>query len=260
MKFLSFTKNHINQYRYVSLYTYMYNNCISFSSHVNSYRYDYISVYSSKDVEFLKEDFFFLMSFFYNDVKKFSKIKFVNNQQLSVKRHKNVSPITRFLMVLMRHGLKIKYLNYLNTAVSDVYFSFFFFDKQVNETYKNYMNIINYTAQKLNFFKINTILSFLVRLLEPFFFLKFEKIQKKYKKKYKKSFLSKIVYILPHKRLNLVVRALYNYVSLFSQFDLQNRLSSSLLKTMLENKNSLLYRRKIFMYNQVFKRIQKKVF
>lgn len=260
MKFLFFKKNNFNYYGFVSLHTYVYNNDISFSSHLNSYRYDYISVFSGSDIEFYKEDFFFLMSSMYQNVRRFSKIKYINNQHLSVKRHKNIPPINRFLMVLMRHGLKIKYLNYLNTAISDIYFSFFYFDKQISSVYGNYMNAINFVSQKFNFFKISTILNFLIALLEPFFFLKFEKIQKKYKKKYKKNFIAKVVYIRPHKRLNLVLRALMNYISLFSQFELSNRLSSSLLKTIVENKTSFLYKRKIFMYNKVFKKFQKKVF
>jgi hypothetical protein len=47
---------------------------------------------------------------------------------------------------------------------------------------------------------------------------------------------------------------------MFSHNSVSERLSWALFKTLTEQKNSYLYKRKIYMYTKMFKKFQKKVF
>lgn len=199
-----------------------------------------------------------MLSFFMS-MNKFNKIKFINNKVLSIKRNKNKSILNKFLNFFFRRGLKIQYTNTLNSSVSDFYFFFFFFNKSLNNMYKGYSEIYNLIPNFLNFYNFGTMLNFLNTLLEPFFFIKVKKVEKKYRKKLKKKFVAQPSYVQPHKRVGLVLRSILYYTNLFSSYKLSERLSLGLFKLLVEQKNSYLYRRKIYMYSKMFKKFQKKV-
>jgi hypothetical protein len=192
-------------------------------------------------------------------VKK-NKVNYVDSQQDSYKRSKNLPVVVRFLNYLFRHGLKIKTLNHFNKGLCDFYFLFYFFDKGLSSDNKNYKDIFNLAPAFGSFYKFTNILSFLVRELEPFFYLRVTKVEKKYRKKLKKKFTSKITYIDPKKRSNLAFKALAYYPKLFPQYSLYARIGQGLFKTFIEKKDSYLYRRKIFMYSKVLKKFQKAIF
>jgi len=197
---------------------------------------------------------------FLNGLIKKTKVNYIDSQQDSYKRSKNLPVVVRFLNYLFRHGLKIKTLNHLNKGLCDFYFLFFFFDKDTNPNYKNYKDIFNLAPAFGSFYKFTNILSFLVRGLEPFFYLRVTKVEKKYRKKLKRKFTSKIDYIDPKKRSNLAFKALAYYPKLFPQYSLCTRIGQGLFKTFVEKNDSYLYRRKIFMYSKVLKKFQKAIF
>jgi len=197
---------------------------------------------------------------FLNIVTKKKKMNYPDNQLDSYKRVNNLPVIIRFLNYLFRHGLKTKTLKDFNKGLSDFYFYFYFFNKKINAAYKHYNDVYALAPTLGNFYRFDSILKSIADDLEPFFYLKVERVEKKFRKKLKKKFTSKIIYINPKKRSNLSYKALAYYPKLFSQYDLSSRIGEGLFKTFIEQKDSYLYKRKIFMYSKVLKKFQKGVF
>ena len=156
--------------------------------------------------------------------------------------------------------MKIKYINYLNKGVNFLFFFFFFFDKNLIETYKGYSETVELIPSFTNFYSVNIILQHFINLLEPFFYLRIKRVEKKYRKHLKKKFLAHPVYVNPLKRTNLVLKSLAYYINLFPSFYFVDRVGFSLFKTLTEHKDSYLYKRKIYMYSKIFRKFQTKVF
>jgi ribosomal protein S7 len=90
--------------------------------------------------------------------------------------------------------------------------------------------------------------------------MRVKKVEKKYRKKLKKKFTIQPIYVKPKKRSSFVLRSIVNYTNLFSSYSFSERLFLAVFKSFTEQKNSFLYKRKLFMYSKLFKNNQKKVF
>jgi hypothetical protein len=156
--------------------------------------------------------------------------------------------------------LKIKYVNILSKAISRVYFMFFFFNSSLSIENKYYKDMFLVIPNFLNFYNFKTILFFFNNVLEPFFYIRVKKVEKKYRKKLKKKFTIQPIYVKPIKRSSFVLRSLINYTNLFSSYSLSERVFLALFKSLTEQKQSFLYRRKLYMYTKLFKNTQRKVF
>lgn len=178
---------------------------------------------------------------------------------MSVNRSAKVPLVNRFLNLFLKKGLKIKYTNFLNTAINLIYYNFFFFNKTLSVTHINYNEFLLIIPTIRGFYMFNNTLKLMVNLLEPFFYLKVKRVEKKYRKHLKKKFVGQTIYIKPAKRVGLVLRSYIYYLNLFSNYNVEPRLASSLFKTLVEHKNSYLYRRKLYMYSKIFKKYQNQV-
>jgi len=194
------------------------------------------------------------------NTKKINKLKFQNKTLLSVKRRSNINIAGKFLNFFLRRGLKIQYLKALNLGISGFYFFYFFFNKFLVKQHSNYSSVFGLIPNFIGFYHFSKMLNFFSNLLEPFFYLRVKRVEKKYRKKIKKKFVSETVYIKPPKRIGLVLKSLLYYTNMFSHNSVSERLSWALFKTLTEQKNSYLYKRKIYMYTKMFKKFQKKVF
>jgi len=141
-----------------------------------------------------------------------------------------------------------------------LYFIFFFFNKTVAFENKFYKDMFLIIPNFLNFYNFKTILNFFLLLLEPFFYMRVKKVEKKYRKKLKKKFTIQPIYVKPQKRANFVLKNLITYTNLFSSYLLEDRIFLAIFKSLIEQKSSFLYRRKLYMYSKLFKNNQKKVF
>lgn len=188
------------------------------------------------------------------------KIIYSNTNILSTKRVSNKSILERFLTFLLKNGLKIRYCNILSRGISRLYFMFFFFDKLTAGDNRFYKDMFTAIPNFLYFFSFKTILTFFTSLLEPFFYVRVKKVEKKYRKKLKKKFTIQPMYVKPAKRTSFVLRVLITYTNLFSSYSLSERLFLSIFKTLTEQRDSFLYRRKLYMYTKLFLNNQKKVF
>ena len=194
------------------------------------------------------------------NTKKTKKIKFNNKTLLSVKRRNNLNISNKFLNFFLRKGLKIQYLKALNLGISGFYFFYFFFNKFLIKQHEGYSSVFSLIPNFIGFYHFSKMLDFFSTLLEPFFYLRVKRVEKKYRKKLKKKFVSETVYVKPQKRIGLVLRSLLYYTNIFSHNCVSERLSWALFKTLTEQKNSYLYKRKIYMYTKMFKKFQKNVF
>ena len=195
-----------------------------------------------------------------NDFVVKKKITYNNQIMLSTKRSTNLSIISRFLNFLVKKGLKIRYTNILSKSIARLYFMFFFFNKPLSVDNKYYKDMFLIVPNFLNFYNFKTILLFFTSILEPFFYMRVKKVEKKYRKKLKKKFTIQPIYVKPAKRNSFVLRSLVNYTNLFSTYSLSERLFLAIFKSLTEQKNSFLYRRKLYMYSKLFKNNQRKVF
>lgn len=188
------------------------------------------------------------------------KLKYETGVIISTQRTSNLSIISRFLNFLLKKGLKIRYCNILSEGVMKLYYMFFFFNKTFSLDNKYYKDMFAIIPNFLNFYSFKTILDFFASILEPFFYMRVKKVEKKYRKKLKKKFTIQPIYVKPQKRLNFVLRTLVNYTDLFSVYSLSERTFLALFKSLIEQKSSFLYRRKLYMYSKLFKNTQRKVF
>jgi len=137
---------------------------------------------------------------------------------------------------------------------------FFFFNKTLGIDNKYYRDMFLIVPNFLNFYSFQTILIFFNSILEPFFYMRVKKVEKKYRKKLKKKFTIQPLYVKPTKRSSFVLRSIVNYTNLFSSYSFAERLFLAVFKSLTEQKYSYLYRRKLFMYSKLFKNNQKQVF
>ena len=228
-----------------------FNTPVYFNMHACESRYNLIYYY-----QHLKS----VCNYMFLSTKKTKKIKFSNKNILSTKRRANMDISDKFLNFFLRRGLKIQYLKSLNLGISGFYFFYFFFNKFLSKQHMDYSSVFNLIPNFIGFYYFPKMLNFFSNLLEPFFYLKVKRVEKKYRKKLKKKFVSETVYIKPQKRIGLVLRSLLYYTNIFSHNSVSERLSWALFKTLTEQKNSYLYKRKIYMYTKMFKKFQKKVF
>jgi len=148
----------------------------------------------------------------------------------------------------------------LGESITRLYFMFFFFNKALGVDNKYYRDMFLIVPNFLNFYNFQTILIFFNSLLEPFFYMRVKKVEKKYRKKLKKKFTIQPIYVKPNKRNSFVLRSLVNYTNLFSAYSFSERLFLAIFKSLTEQKYSFLYRRKLFMYSKLFKNNQRRVF
>lgn len=188
------------------------------------------------------------------------KMKTTTKLLKSIRRVSNITFISRFINFLTKKGLKTKYTNILSVSISRLYFTFFFFNKTLSGENKYYKDMFLIIPNFLNFYDFKSIINFFTTILEPFFYMRVKRVEKKYRKKLKKKFTIQPIYVKPIKRNSFVLRSLISYTNLFSSYSLSERLFLSLFKSLTEQKQSFLYRRKLYMYTRLFTNNQRKVF
>ena len=84
-----------------------------------------------------------------------------------------------------------------------------------------------------------------------FFYLNNKKIKKKKNIKFLKLFK----YSLPEKRSSSFIKDLYNYSNKFNYYNIEDRILSSFLTVLYSQKESVLYKKKIYTYSKYIKKI-----
>jgi hypothetical protein len=169
-------------------------------------------------------------------------------------KNKKLSFVDMFLRNSCYSGKKLKILNSCN-IVSLLFFSNFIKKSNfLNNKFSNYNIFYNFSKSNEFFFDFNYILENIVNLNESIFITRVNKTDKKLKKKAKSKFNLELKYLNKFKRQNNVVKLLNLYSNNFNYYNFPERLLTSVVTTLFEQKNSDLYKKKIYTYNMVLKK------
>lgn len=138
-------------------------------------------------------------------------------------------------------------------------FNFFFlFFLSNNTQWNNFQGNIDILKNSFflnfNFFEVNSILEFLVNLLNPVFDVECHNTPKTFRKKSKKNFTFKVRYLSQGLRKKKALKWLYLYSLDFNDRLFFKKVFKSIFFTFLEGKGSGLYKKKIEIYKRVVRR------
>ena len=188
---------------------------------------------NTKNIQFL---------YYYSIILKKNSNNFISNLNHNI--------INLFLKINLKKGLKKK-IKIIFSKLFSLFINFFKFNDFYQNDFNNQIEIqiYNYTLNR-NLYLINMFLKNLVTLLSPLFIIYFNKNKKKIKKnnKHYKKYTYNFKYIPITKRLNIVLKSLYNYSNYFLDKNFFIRLFKSLFYTFLEEKQSFLYLKKVETY------------
>ena len=201
--------------------------------------------------ESIDEEHVFTMQIKTNSLAAVEKVFLVHEKGYS---NSYASYKNKLINTVINKGLKRKAHRH-NQKFEDAFYSNFrHFNKDLSTKYGTYNIYYKFAWENPEiFFRINFVYSIVTSCLEPTFLL--STIRKKKRKNISKTIV--IRYVKPKNRLAITLR-LMNLFSKTFNFDKShlNR-SASLLSTLLEKNNSILFKKKIYTYNKLF--LQKKV-
>lgn len=151
-------------------------------------------------------------------------------------------------------GKRLKMLNYCNLVSSSFFFNFLKKSKFLSNKFSNYNIFYNFSKSNEFFFDFNYILENVVSVNESIFTTKVIKVDKKVKKKDKSKFNLELKYLNRFKRQSSVIKSLNLYSNNFNYYRFNERLLTGLVTTLFEQRNSDLYKKKLYTYNMVLKK------
>lgn len=166
---------------------------------------------------------------------------------------KNPDVLNRmFLNYFLKRGQRLTSYKLYKQGRLAFYSLFENFNPELNDNYPLYELYFNYAKKNLlKFQNINFIIKNIMLILEAAFTVKITIVNVRRKKVNTPTKTISINYITPHKRLQLVIRALAIFSKSFSFEKSSNQLAFGILNTFLSNKNSTLYQKKVFSYNKL---------
>ena len=148
--------------------------------------------------------------------------------------------------------MKIKYSNILSKVFFFLKNNFLNFNVNFNNKYPMYKMLYNQSTLTNEFFVFDFFVKLISDHLLSMFFLKISQINSKrrkhLKKKFKKKYEFEYKFISENKRLKILLKQLILLNGIFKFFKFIHRLYFSLLHTLLEWKESYLYKTKVKIY------------
>lgn len=183
--------------------------------------------------------------------KKLFKKKIIFNNSTS--RDKYKSSVSKLLSIITRRGLKLSATNKLNLVDSDLRNLLIFFNTSAEELDGSYYSIF-YANKEFNLFKnLDNILEFTFEILYSIFEVRVITLnKKKQKKKDKIKYSREFFYLTPAKRKKYFLKNIYLYASRFGNTKHSERLLNSILLTFLHQRNSFLFKKKIYCYKNIY--------
>jgi hypothetical protein len=166
---------------------------------------------------------------------------------------RNPDVLTRsFINYFMTKGHKLTSYKLYREGRASFYSLFRNFNEELNENYPLYDLYYSYSKKNLiNFHDVNFIIKNIMLILEAAFTVKITIVNVRRKKVNTPTKNISINYITPHKRLQLVIRAIAIFSKSFSFEKSSNQLAFGILNTFLSNKNSVIYQKKVFSYSKL---------
>lgn len=160
------------------------------------------------------------------------------------------SMITYFIPFLIKNGNKLNSINNTLKSISNIYntlsysniddLSSYFFINQ----FKHYIDTTN------DIYNISFLLHWIINIYKPVFDIKCYNVPKMYSKNSDKSVLFKIMYISDKNRLKVAYKHITSCIKKDESNKLDIRITNVLLDTLLNYKDSYLYNRKMYIYEQ----------
>ena len=174
------------------------------------------------------------------------------NTELSIKKFEykyKYNLLTKFIPFLIKNGKKLKTINNILLAVSNLYRGL-----NSDSCFKDYafLNEFKYyilTTKDTNNF--NYLLNWIITIYKPVFDIKAFNVPKISKKKTDKTLIFKIVYLPEKNRLKVAYKHISLDIKKNNLNNLNDRISESILDILLNYKKSYLYSRKMYIYEQV---------
>jgi hypothetical protein len=169
-----------------------------------------------------------------------------------IQKNKNIFDLT--VNTSFNDGYKLKFINYLNKTQRIFYYSFFFKNLYLNNKFNTYIMFYNFSKSNDYFYDFNFILNNICLLNESVFVLRAIRLNKKKKNKPKNKFEFDISYIKNHKRGSFVLKSLHLYSNTYNYYKYYERFLGSVYSSFFDQKNSVLYKRKINAYTFLLKK------
>lgn len=198
------------------------------------------------------------MKFFkINNLKKVT-IKFNHKKKISLKNTLVVTTNQQLFDLFVRFIFKNGMKKFQKLQLLKAFNYFFFIFKHDNVVWDGLNSQISVLKQSFfkdsNFFNINFILYWLTNFLNPIFDINCYAVPKKYKKKLKKNYFFKLKYNYFFSRKKITFKWLCIYSNNFNDRSVVKRLLKSLFFTFINGKNSYLYKKKMYIYQQFLKK------
>ena len=152
------------------------------------------------------------------------------------------------------NGNKIKILNCCNLVSQNFFKNFFKKSIFLSNKFPTYNIFYNFSKSNEFFFDLNYILENITTVNESMFITKVSKQDKKMKKKSKSKFNLELKYLNRFKRQGSVMKLISLYSNNFNYYRFSERLLTSITTTLFEQRNSDLYKKKMYTYNTVLKK------
>jgi hypothetical protein len=196
-------------------------------------------------------------TFVFNNFRKKKRFYLYKNTDNSVLRSKkfNKKLITsKFVQVLINGGNKLKMLHYVNSVHNSFYFLYNNPEKEFFSKYQSFGFFKNFSSINSKFFNFNFVLSTVVELNQTIFDLKVIKLNKKEKKRKKQKYNLEVKYLSKTKRYTNILKSIGLNSNSYNYYKYSERLLASIFDSFFLQKNSILYKKKMYIYNSILKK------
>lgn len=218
------------------------------------FKQDYISItfYVTSFYIFINNivnNLFLLTLYNYNFQPYYKNIKY--NQHY----HKTKTNNHKFVNNMLKHGLKIRYVNIYSKMFFLFYQSFFYFDDFFSKLFPLYITFYNLSKSNIIFYIIDYFYQLLYNQYNYIFFVKIASFPRKLKKnkKTKKKYNVYVSYLKPINRFKWMLKQLITSNICFNFNKFVNRLSHAFLSILLSPDKNLIKDQQLRIYKYILK-------
>ncbi len=171
--------------------------------------------------------------------------------------HYDYELFSKIIKLNTKCGYKQKALHTFFYALQYIYSHFEAFDHEVYAQYPSYLSFFEFSrSAPEQFYKANFFLRYIHNYMELLFILKKTKILKKKKKKNTKNskIKIKVSFVAKHNRSAVTTRLISLYINQFALATKNHRVRTGLFYLLLSGKQSVLYLKKLSMYNTLLEK------
>ncbi len=196
-------------------------------------------------------------TFVFNNFSKKKKSFVYNTGDANISRERRFAKkiiSDKFLQVLINGGNKLKMLKCVNLIQNNFYYLYNNPERDFLNKYQSFIFFKNFSNVNKKFFNFNFILNMILELNQTIFDLKVVKLAKREKKKKKQKYNLEVKYLSKSKRFTNVLKNLTLNANHYNYYNYNERLLASVFDNFFLQKNSTLYKKKLYVYNSILKK------